>query len=441
MNATYSKLTFIALALLISDKTVLADQTKLPIIRVSTDGVTALATGLSIGQQSKSLFPDIEARYDSFLSSLISQEQFQRMHQKQLPVLFSRLSKKHQDELQGVEAAWELVSDSKLSDGKLSTDEYRLINFLPDLGFIPNGSGFAVMNKASSDKNPILGKNLDWKINPQFQTLQSITAYKNGEHTVVNIGFAGIISIFTGYNSQGLFLTGLNAEPYSPYTQRENSLHKKHNSLTFNFKKLLESKENAKQALKDLSTRRYSSDISIMVADKKSVQILEYSKEEKSKVRTWKSPLHTNTPWGKRQQIAAVNCLALRKMPNTCQGAKDLVRWQRFRHLANFDTRTPASLRDLSAIMTDTQNKRYEIFNQDTLQSVIYQPASGRLDLYANLTGDSVQKPVYQTYLDLTETLLKSKKKSVSYLNFKTLSWLFIISLSIGLWWFVKKRS
>ena len=441
MNAKSASLVVIASAFLAPHGAVLADQTKLPIIQVTTDGATALARGLSIGRQSKSLFIDIEARYDSFLSSLINQRQLEKLREAQLPSLFERLDKTHQEEIQGVEASWELVSESIVGDGELSADEYRLINFLPDLGFMPNGSGFAAIDKASADNKPILGRNLDWKVNSTFQSLQSITVYKGDEHTTVNIGFAGLISVFTGYNSDGLFLAGLNAEPYSPYYQPNSDSHKKQTSVGFDFKTLLDAKKNSKQALKYLSTTRYRHDINIMIADKKTVKVLEHSKDGNNQTRSWNSPLHANTAWGKRQQIATVNCFTLLNMPNNCQSASNLVRWKRFSNLAKFDAHSPANLTELSALMTDTQNKRHEIFNQATLQSVIYQPASGKLYLHANLNGTNTKKPVYQAYFDFTDTLVKSTKESASYFSFKTLYWLLIALLGAALWWFMRKRA
>lgn len=441
MNAKSVSLNIMALAFLAPYGAVLADQTKLPIIQVATDGATALAQGLSIGRQTKSLFPDIEARYDSALSSLVNQRQLESLRKAQLPNLFERLDKSHQEEIQGVEAAWELVSESNVGDGKLSAEEYRLLNFLPDLGFMPNGSGFAAIDKASSDNKPILGRNLDWKVNSTFKSLQSITVYKGDEHTSVNIGFAGLVLVVTGYNSDGLFLAGLNAAPYSPYYQTSTESHKKQTSASFDFKTLLDSKKNSKQALKYLSATRYPYDINIIVADKKTVTVLEHSKNGSSQVRHWNSPLHANTPWGKRQQIGVVNCFTLLSMPNSCQSASNSVRWKRLRNLANFDAQSPASLTELSSLMTDTQNKRHEIFNNTTLQSVIYQPASGKLYLYANLDGTNTKTPVYQAYFDFADTLVKSTKESASYFSFKKVYWLLIALLGAALWWFMRKRT
>jgi len=439
MNAKPA-LTLMALALVTSSANALADRFKLPIIQVETNGATALANGLSIGRQSKSLFPDIEARYDTLLASLLNQRQMETLLKDQLPTLFNRLEQSHKDEIQGVEASWELVTENNLGDGKLSADEYRLINFLPDLGFMPNGSGFAAMSKASADNKPILGRNLDWQVDPSFQNLQSITTYKSDERTTVSIGFAGLISVISGYNSDGLFLAGLNAEPYSPYYQPRNSSHKKYTSAGFDFKTLLTSKKNSKQALKYLSVKRYRHDINIMVADKKTVNVLESAKDGNNQVRSWSSPVHANNAWGKRHQIAVTNCFVLLKMPNNCQSASDLVRWKRFRHLANFEATSPASLNELSAVMTDTQNKRHEIFNRATLQSIIFQPDSGKLYLYAKTADANAGKPVYQAYFDFTEALVKTSKESTSYFNFKTLSWLLVTLLGAALWLFMRKK-
>ena len=440
MNTKSATPIILALTLLIPSKVVLASQSQLPVIEAKTDEATALAIGLTIGRSSKSMFPDIEARYDSLLESFINQQQMDTLRKSLLPELFNRLQQSHQDEIQGVEAAWELVTDSVIGDGKLSADEYRLVNFLPDLGFMPNGSGFAAISKASKDNKPILGRNLDWKVSSDFKNLQAITVYKSDERTIVNIGFAGMVSVITGYNSDSLFIAGLNAASYSPYYRPDSTIRKNHTSVGFDVKNLLESKTNSKQALKYLSAKHHRQDINLMVADEKAVKVLEHTKQGNSQVRSWNSPLHSNTEWGKRQQIAIVDCFALSKMPNNCQSANDLVRWKRFRQLANFDVNSPASVKEISAVMTDAQNKRHEIFNQDTLQSVIFQPASGKLYLYSNRTVNPNDKPVYQAYFDFSETLVKSPQTNNSLFNIKTLSWLLIALLSAALWWFVKKR-
>ena len=440
MNTKSATTTFLALALLAPSEVVLANQSQLPVIEAKTDEATALAIGLVIGRSSKSMFPDIEARYDSLLGSFINQQQMNTLRESLLPELFNRLQQSHQDEIQGVEAAWELVTESLVGDGKLSADEYRLVNFLPDLGFMPNGSGFATIGKASKDNKPILGRNLDWKVSSDFKNLQAITVYKSNEQTIVNIGFAGMVSVITGYNSDGLFVAGLNAAPYSPYYRPDSTIRKNHTSVGFDVKSLLESKTNSKQALKYLSAKHYRHDINLMIADEKAVKVLEHSKQGNSQIRSWNSPLHASTDWDKRQQIAVVDCFALIKMPNNCQSANDLVRWKRFRQLANFDANSPASIKEISAVMTDTQNKRHEIFNQDTLQSVIFQPASGKLYLYSNRTAKPNDKPVYQAYFDFSETLVKSTQASSSFFNIKTLFWLLIAFLSTALWWFIKKR-
>lgn len=440
MSVKSALLIWVSVLFLASTGGVLADQARLPIIHVKTDEATALANGLSIGRQSKLLFPDIEERYDTFLSSLINQRQMKLLREQHLSTLFERLDKSHQDEILGVEATWDLVSESITGDGKLSTDEYRLVNFLPDLGFMPNGSGFAAFNQASSDNKPIVGRNLDWKVTPTFQNMQSVTVYKSDDRTIVNIGFAGLVSVLTGYNSDGLFLAGLNAEPYTPYYKPNAKPHKKHSSIGFDFKTLLASKGNSKKAVEFLSSQRYRHDLNILIADKKTAEVLEHSKAGTSKARNWESPLHPNTPWGKRQQIASVNCFTLLKMPNNCQNAGDLVRWKRFRELAIFNAHSPASRNEITALMTDTKNKRHEIFNQDTSQSIIFQPSNGKVFLYTNLTGADSRKPVYQAYFDFTETLVKNSKKTKSYFTFKTLSWFFIILLGASLWWFTKIR-
>lgn len=420
--------------------TIFANPNKLPVIQVATDDATALATGLSVGRQSKVLFPDIEEQYDRFLASLINQRQVEQLYRVHLPSLFNSLSTAHQEEIQGVEASWTLVAESVLGDGQLSADEYRLINFLPDLGFMPNGSGFATIGKASKDNTPLIGRNLDWAQSPELQALQSITVYQGSEEALVNIGFAGLVSVVTGYNNHGLFLAALNAAPYSPYFQSSNTTPDHTDSIGFDLKTILTRKGNAKQAQKFLSAKRYQHSFNTMIADPKTVGVLEHSKNNLKQFRSWNSPVHASTPWNKRQQVATVDCFAQLKMPDNCQSARDLIRWKRFRELADFDFRKPASVSELSKVMTDTQNRRHEIFNENTLQSIIFQPNSGKLYLYANRVGKHSKTPVYQAYFDFTEALVKREQSQTSLINFKTLSWATLFLLSVMLWVYIRKQ-
>jgi hypothetical protein len=68
-----------------------------------------------------------------------------------------------------ITAVWQLDTRDELGDGKLSIDEFWLLQLLPDLTAINKGSAFATANR--SDNNPIVARNLDWKSSNDLKSL------------------------------------------------------------------------------------------------------------------------------------------------------------------------------------------------------------------------------------------------------------------------------
>jgi hypothetical protein len=138
------------------------------------------------------------------------------------------------------------------------------------------------------------------------------------------------------------------------------------------------------------------------MADKKVIKVLEYPVGGIAELRTWDSPVRTSRPWGQVNQIAVIDCFILPSMPNSCQDPKNTLRWQRLRKLGNFHPTQPAKVKDISKIMLDTANNRYEIFNRDTLQSLVYLPDNNELYLYSSPIDSGVETLlIHQPYFDL----------------------------------------
>lgn len=370
---------------------------KLPILRINTDARPPLETGLEIGRQSKALFPDIEQRYDAYLATLLSASNYEEMLDKRLPPLLAQIEPAYLDEMQGVAGAWVITNASKRADGQLSLAEYQLLNLLPDMGLAPNGTGIGVFGKAAANST-IVGRNLDWHSNSALRGLQAITVYENADQSVVNIGFAGMLGIFNGFNNQGLFLGRFNAEPYSPYlrsyTLPELSLN------GFSLRQALATQQSGSDAKRWLTRKQSGFSNSILIADKETVQVLEYPANSKAQPRFWNSA--SSRPWDKSQQIAVVDCLILDAFADHCQDVSNGVRWQRLREQMNFSVANPASLDSISVLLFDTANQQYEIFNEKTLQSLVYFPSKNRLYLYTiPESGEHSKTPVHTAYLDL----------------------------------------
>ncbi|RLA48761.1 MAG: hypothetical protein DRR42_16375 [Gammaproteobacteria bacterium] len=398
--------------------------TKIPIIHIAAANLAPLDIGLEIGRQSKKYFADIERRYDSYLMASLSQMGFDDMLRDRLPGLRNTIDTSYQKELEGVASAWSLTHDNKLGDGFLSWDEYWLLNLLPDIGLPANGTGFGILSQLSKEKGTIVGRNLDLKSTPSLRSLQAITVYQYADYAVVNIGFAGIVSVLTGFNESGLFVAHFNAASDSsyqnPYRVRENT-NKDVQAQGFILRKALETLTTTQKAINFIAKNSDGISNNTLVADKKYIQILEYSAAGKTTIRRWNSQTHPGKRWNRKSQIAVVDCHVLNSMSDNCIRAKDSYRWERLRSLAVFTDMNKAGVQDIARIMLDNNNKYYEILSANTLQSMIYLPGSGHLYLYAapinNSAGDNTGiPPFYQVYYqDLIPSELRKPRNKTRY--------------------------
>lgn len=413
-------------------------QNKAPTIVVQSENLSPQQIGLEIGSQSKRLFPNIEALYDRHLSTVLHQNQFKNILKNKLPYLLDKIDKTYLEEMNGVVASWVIAQNSVLGDGFLSKDEYLLLNLLPDTVYAPNGAGFGVYAKAAKDEQTIVGRNLDWKNTPELRRLQAMTIYKHADDkAIVNIGFAGIVSAVTGFNQQGLFLSLSNAEPFSPYVRHNNSpstSSKKLSANAFSLRNTLETSKTTQQASKALSKVIFDKGKNILAADKSQTVVFEFQANKKLKKRSWNSKTHPNKPWGKRLQIASIDCHVLDSLDDNCTESQDNYRWFRLRKLAQFNDNNPATIREVSSILLDSNNDGGEILNRNTINSLLYKPESNELYLYsASENKNGGFQVTHLPYINLLPSKVEIKK--VSAINIISLSWaLLSIMLLIILW-------
>ena len=417
---------------------------KIPIIRVVAEHLAPLDIGLEIGSQSKNLFPDIESRYDRYLMTILSQLGFDDILSNRLPKLRNSIEPGYQKELEGIASSWSLIHDNKLGDGFLSWDEYWLLNLLPDIGLASSGVGFGVLGQLTSESGPIVGRNLNLKSTPELRSLQAITVYEYDDNAVVNIGFAGIVSVLTGFNESGLYIAHFNVA-FSPFYQNayreEKSTREAVKAHGFVLRRALETYASTRQATRFIAKMGTGIGSNTLIADNKNIQVLEQSGSGKVAVRRWSSRTHPGKLWDRESQIAVVDCFALITMPNNCRRAKDSYRWDRLRSLAGFTSTKKAGVQDVAHIMLDNSNKYYEILAENTIQSMIYLPDSGYLYLYSapvNSTGDSVgnavnHHPSYQVYFkDVMPPKLHKPSNKASYFWWITG---LVLLLMLSLWW------
>jgi len=306
---------------------------------------------------------------------------------------------------------------------------------LADIGLPANGTGFGVLNTVSREKSTIIGRNLDLKSTPELRNLQAITVYQYSKHAVVNIGFAGIISVLSGFNDRGLFVAHFNAAsdlsyPNPNLTRQETG--RAMQAYGFAMRKALESVTSVRKAANILAKNTYGFSSSILIADKKNVQILEYSPVGKAQIRSWESETRPDKQWNRTSQIAVVDCHVLKSRSGNCERAKDTYRWERLRTQAIFIKNKKAAVQDIAGIMLDSHNQYYEILASDTLQSMIYLPGTSHLYLYAAPVNKTKIPPAYKIYY---QDILPEKFRNPGNKNyfFWWISGLLVL-LAIALW-------
>ena len=373
----------------------------LPVFHVDAKEQTGMDTGKILGKAFKKQFPTIEKIYDTYLASFVTQEQFNEWVQVRVNILKPNIDPAYRDEVNGIASTWTISSRDQLGDGFLSLNEFWVLQLIPDVGRRTNCSGFGVWGDFSALNSPIVGRNMDWITDEGLRSLQAITVYEYEEQTVVNIGFAGYMGVVSGFNREGLFVAHLDSPLGMRYPEPPIGDH----AIVFDLRKVLETKNRISPAAKELSQHQYGFSHNILMADRFDIQVLEQPQGHPAHLRNNFSPLRTEMLWEKANQIAVVNCFVLKSSPANCITSSNNYRWHRFRTLAQFKRTNQAEVKDIINIMFDTSNPYQEIFNQKTVQSMVFTPKDKRLYLYTvPISGIHNSHPVMHEIIDLLPT-------------------------------------
>ena len=361
------------------------------ILNIDASSNNGTQIGTFIGTEVQKNFPNVEKLYDSYLAFLLSPSQFKQLI-PQVKSLQVAIDPDYQAEVDAIAAVWQLNALDNLGDGKLSVNEFWLLQLLPDLTAVNKGSAFAVTNR--SDKNPIAARNLDWKSTPELRSLQTINIYQYEDRTLVAVGFAGLVNVINGFNDQGLFVSLLNATEQqvstSPLPQ---------NSSSFDLRTVLKQINKIAPASHELAQKAYPHAHQILLADQENVAVLEQPAGGIGKLRKTDSAIVTEMPWNSSVQLAAVNCFVLKTSPHNCYAANDHYRWGRFAQLSKAFLEQNLSVSNVIALMQDQANIHQAIFNEDTLQSIVFTPKDRTLFLYTQPAAKTDEPyPVVEKY-------------------------------------------
>ena len=376
------------------------------------------ARGAALGVAYREAFPDLEARWDAYLQQVFStlggeaQARFDAWLTDIIEPLRSQgLSPEARAEVEGLASTWALVGGNRLGDGQLSHDELWAAQLLPDLGLVGGGVGYAVFGTASADGGPLVGRHRDTLLDPAHRDTEPplvITVIGQPTQPWAGIGFAGQLAPLTGMNASGLFISQFPvAEP------RLASPNKPMQAIGFALREVLERATNLPSATHTLARQRFGVSQAWLIVDRGRAAVLEHPAGKPGNQRTVQSPVRDTLSWGRAEQLAVVNCLALANLRSDCRQLRDRYRWQRLRELARFHASgLQARLGDVIALLQDQANSPYALLGASTIETLVYQPRTQRLYLRTHseaLASDSdtpeqaalAALPMYQPFANL----------------------------------------
>jgi hypothetical protein len=385
-----------------------APDARLPVLSVATDGLTPAEIGARLGTVTKAEFPDLEARWDAALASLLEPSQLPAlMTDLVAPLRAEGIDTATQAEVTGFAGALDLVGRTRLGDGHLSLDEFWLVQFLPDLVPLAAGSALAADGRSPGDASLLLGRNLDLPAPAALRDLQAITRWQGARRTLVSVGLAGYLGVLNGFNEHGLY-AALLAGPKDSAVRAAGGGER---AIGFAVRMALASGDSAAGAAGMLRREAFVGSHSVLLGDAGEALVLELPAGKPALLRRDDSATRPEMPWGQPGRLAVVNCLVAADAAGGCADLGDRFRWQRLRRLAaaggqagqaGAEAMTPL---DLEQALLDRLPRGYGIFNAATVQSMIFEPARGDLLLYAGgVDGAHPADPLMQRYVGLART-------------------------------------
>ncbi len=321
-------------------------------------GISAQNMGVLLGKAYLKEIPVLPMIFDSLIAQLaasknVSSSDLIKTALEMIPHLQSTkiLSGKgtYLDELNGIASVLVNSDKDESGDGKLSLNEFYLVNlFLDVLGgekyYKPDKkrkklksgacNGISISASRSSTGGTLTGRILDWADAEAMCGMHTVTVIKYKKKTVVTVGFIGIQGLITGINTDYIFAGLL----YS-HTGKKFSYSNPH-SLLFDLRYALENFSTLEDAARYTINRDFDymmnnlllfsdADIGLIVENDFTENAM---KTERRAIRTYESKLNTGIEWGFSSAVATVNGFVLKgQYDNFTTQDYNYNRWDSFR--------------------------------------------------------------------------------------------------------------
>ncbi len=371
--------------------------------------------GREYGTKVLSTIPDYEVGGDAYLQASVtgihgadSKITYEVLIERALEIS-KNIQDRYMDEMEGFASVLSGGLNNTLGDGKLSRNEYLMLNLIPDIFNTTACSATAVFGNRSATGQTILGRNTDWATGPPQEAqyagingenagagnINALIYLKTESKQALFFGTVGFMGTIVGINSDGVFVAGLHSQTGSPYSAEGKR------AVMLDIRNALETAATVDEAGAFMGdpARLYAYHNNIFVADKNTAKVLENDYERNRALRTTDSELNPGITWGISNAVGCVNAFVLKdNFDNFTGQAWQTDRWASFKGLLVEDGDT-MDIERMKTIMSYHQPGSGgmdpgDIFNAGTIQSMAYSFADNRLDLWL---GTFVDDPQYVT--------------------------------------------
>ncbi len=398
-------------------------------VDLSQPGCSRHAAGVAHGAKIKEAVNNYESLLDSYFVDFLTNNENYNLMLSRMQKIWPNTPQTFRDELDGMAESLCSTQQNVLGDGLLSPDELRLFNLTADVLRATSCSAVGVLAQSSTTGNVITARNLDWDDGKTFQLsgLQAVLNYKlPNSDSLTLVGYLGLIIGVSGYSShataeapdaQCLYFALLDSDIGGKYSDE----HKRSYPADLRAYAEVARDIDAMTKLLNKTAADYTFGHLVFLADTKDLGVYEDNLTyAENRLRRVADNPDLYLPWRIPQSIGAVNCYMLKTSLDNVMGAAkardnvakqnllagdntlyvgNKLRWATQQRLlaANGDKHSLADLKQLAGYGPGKATDGF-IYRPSTLQIVIFEPATRRLEVAFHPIGRDIQdgeKPVF----------------------------------------------
>lgn len=355
-----------------------------------TTGKSHFEIGKEYGAMILEAIPEYESLFDSYIAEITRNDKYHNRLLGRVMDIKPQIPKDYADEIEGIASNFSGMNDNSRGDGKLSVDEFFLINLFPDVARSAQCSALSVFGQRSDTKETMTARILDWISGEknQLSQMHAVVTYKNSEQSIMTIGYLGYMGSISGFNDDKVFGSILDAGTGMAYSSSSKY------SYPMDLRYALEHYQTMDEVANYLKSpdRDYAYNHLIFLSDPSESKVLENNiggrADSIRDVRTEQSELNTNIVWDISDSIGTVNAFMLKG--NFDNYTDNLINTTRYESMKNelMSKGEEVTIDELKSIASfhkgelPGEQTEGDLYNYGTQQIIIFEPGQLNLEVF-----------------------------------------------------------